>query len=188
MPERNEPTAQAYFFFITRYRFGGRDQLADRISESDLQILDEWAAVHEAETTTDNERLRRDQLAFFADRRGQDAVDLARKYERVLKDSSARRLERDQQRINQLSEQGRQAIENYIEQSIGPELSQGQFDEIERAKEDPEAYLRHLDLIRHVLETGEFPEEIQKALDARFPKVRTENQGGFFTSLDKKPR
>lgn len=174
-------TAQESILFIKRYRFGGREQLVDKLSAHDVTVLDEWAAADDAEVEEENIRIRQEQLAFCAQRGGKTAVELATRHARIFDEWGGRVLARNEQRVSRLSAPGKEAVSHFVAEFVTPRLDRkasGEVSgEIEQAKADPEVYLSHLDLVCHVLETGELPAEVQKAIDKKFPRTMKSNPG-----------
>ena len=162
--------AREYRLFIIRYRFGGRDELESRLSVEDIRILDEWANSDEAEVAIENKRIHMDKLDFCAWREGRSAIEQATRYARIFEDWGTRVAEKCEQRINRLSPAGTRTIEEFIAEFVRPRLGQRGPSDVERAREEPRAYLSHLDLVCHVEEKAELPPEVQKVVEAKFPQ------------------
>lgn len=141
------------------------DELVQKLSARDHAILDTLTTEREYWQTSESARYGRGFLDLCTNRSNMDAVTFARDYERIAAESNNRGADRTRKAIQSLSSSGRQAVENYIEETITPKLSFPRTNSVDSALKDPESAMFNLEIMCYMQINGEPPPEMQRMME-----------------------
>lgn len=158
------PDHVKYRVFVSMYNIY-LDELVQKLSPRDHTILDTLQVGTEHWQTAESVRYGSEFLDLCRKSSNIDAVTFAREYERIAAESNNRGADRTRQALDSLSNNGRQAVDRFIEERITPALSFPVKNSVDDALEDPEDTMFNLEIICYMQINGELPPEAQRTME-----------------------
>lgn len=132
-----------------------KDELDDFLSPDDLGVLTSYAEQHKGDFKQDDQEYRKAWMAMAAQAQHMSAGEIAAATKAIADGSHARREQRYRTVLAQLSEEGRQALEQFVYRRVRPSFSE--YDPFVVANAAPEHFKAQVVGVYELARTGKIP-------------------------------
>jgi hypothetical protein len=167
------PYSHKYSFFIATYPTF-REVLLPQLSGDDDAILSALADQEEYWVGVENAQHMESLRSVCAVRQSLNAVALANRIDSLAKQFRDNRGNRYRNAMRQLSTEGRQAVEEFVETSIVPGIETGLPNIVEYARANPSEYKDSVEIDCYVADHGELPPDVKEMAEAQIEKRKRE--------------